>query len=98
MKHPSKPDTQPDEYLPDVPAAHRTSRKPEGGLKSAPTSGLESAPTSGLESAPTFDGINPIDTETMPRAEDDKRTWDESVEYNDRPDAPPRPDTPKPER
>ena len=82
MKHPSKPDTQPDEYLPDVPAAHRPSPKPEDRLKSAPT----------------FDGINPIDTETMPRAEDDERTWDESVEYNDRPDAPPRPDTPKPER
>jgi hypothetical protein len=82
MKHPSKPDTQADEYLPDLPAAHRTTSKPEGGLKSAPAS----------------DGINPIDTETMPRAEDDELTWHESVEYNDRPDAPPRPDTSRRER
>jgi hypothetical protein len=87
MKHPSKPDTQADEYLPDLPSAHRTPPRPEGGLKSAPTSDGTSDPAS--------EGINPIDTETMPRAEDDERTRDASIEFNDRPDAPPRPDTPR---
>lgn len=64
MKDPSKPDTQEDQYLPDLPSAHRTppvNPNPEGR------------------------GVNPIDTSTMPRAEDDDSTWRESPEYNDRP-------------
>ena len=71
MKHPSQPDTQPDEYIADLPSAHRTppiNPDPQGG------------------------GINPADTSSMPRGEDDEETLRNSPEYNDRPDAPPRPD------
>lgn len=68
MKHPSQPDTQPDEYLPDLPSAHRTPANP------------------------TPEGINPIDTSSMPRGEDDEKIRRQSPEFNDRPDAPPRPD------
>ena len=32
-------------------------------------------------------GISPIDPNTMPRAEDDKETYERSPEYHDRPDA-----------
>jgi len=70
MKHPSEPDTQPDEYIADLPGAHRTppaNPDPEGA------------------------GINPVDTSSMPRGEDDSQTLRESPEFNDRADAPPRP-------
>lgn len=72
MKHPSQPDTQPDEYIADLPSAHRTppiAPDPEGR------------------------GITPVDTSSMPRSEDDEALRRQSPEFNDRPDAPPRPDT-----
>jgi hypothetical protein len=69
MKQPSEPDTQPDEYIADLPSAHRTPPPNPQGT-----------------------GINPVDTSSMPRAEDDDQTRRESPEFNDRPDAPPRPD------
>ena len=62
---------QEDQYLPDLPNAHRTpptNPQPEG------------------------DGVNPMDTSSMPRAEDDDKTRRDSPEFNDRPDSPPRPD------
>jgi hypothetical protein len=71
MKHPSRPDTQPDQYIADLPSAHRTpptNPNPEG------------------------EGVNPVDTSSMPRGEDDDETLRRSPEYNDRPGAPPRPD------
>jgi hypothetical protein len=71
MKHPSRPDTQPDDYIADLPSAHRTpptDPNPEGA------------------------GVNPVDTSSMPRGEDDDENFRRSPEYNDRPDAPPRPD------
>ena len=71
MRDPRKPDTQDDQYLPDLPNAHRTpstNPNPEG------------------------DGVNPIDTSSMPRAEDDDKTWRDSPEFHDRPGAPVRPD------
>jgi hypothetical protein len=71
MKHPSRPDTQPDDYIADLPAAHRT------------------PPT---DPNPEGEGVNPVDTSSMPRAEDDAETFRRSPEFNDRPDAPPRPD------
>jgi hypothetical protein len=71
MKHPSKPDTQPDEYIADLPSAHRT------------------APA---DPNPQGSGINPVDTSSMPRAEDDDQTRRQSPEFNDRPGAPERPD------
>jgi hypothetical protein len=72
MKDPSQPDTMPDEYIADLPNAHRTPPphpNPEGK------------------------GVNPIDTSSMPRGEDDDQTRRDSPEFNDRRDAPPRPDT-----
>ena len=69
MKHPSTPDTQPDEPMPDLPNAHRT------------------PPIN-----PNPAGINPVNTSSMPRAEDDEETFRRSPEFNDRPDAPARPD------
>jgi hypothetical protein len=69
MKHPSRPDTQPDEYLADLPNAHQT------------------PPTN-----PEPDAINPVNTSSMPRAEDDDETLRQSPEFNDRPGAPQRPD------
>ena len=63
MKDPRKPDTQADEYLPDLRSAHRTpptNPNPEG------------------------DGVNPTDTSSMPRAEDDEKTWQDSPEFHDR--------------
>jgi hypothetical protein len=63
MRDPSKPDTQPDEYLPDLPNAHKgrpvTPEVPEG--------------------------VNPRDTSSMPRGEDDLKTWSNSPEFHDRP-------------
>jgi hypothetical protein len=71
MKHPNHRDTQPDEYLPDLPAAHRPPAPPP---------------------ATADGGITPADPASMPRGEDDARTRGQSPEFNDRPDAPPRPD------
>lgn len=68
MRDPARPDTQQDEYLPDLPAAHKPQPKP------------------------TEEGINPIDTSSMPRGEDDEKTRRESPEFHDRPGAPIRPD------
>jgi hypothetical protein len=69
MKHPSRPDTQPDEYIADLPTAHRT------------------PPTN-----PDPDSINPVNTSSMPRGEDDDETFRKSPEFHDRPGAPERPD------
>lgn len=41
---------------------------------------------------PEPEGINPVNTSSMPRGEDDAKTWDQSPEFHDRPDAPVRPD------
>lgn len=71
MKDPSRPDTQPDEYIADLPNAHRT------------------PPTN---PNPHGDGVNPVDTSSMPRAEDDDETFRHSPEFHDRPGAPARPD------
>ena len=65
MRDPSQPDTQPDEYLPDAPNAHKN-RKISGDVA----------------------GVNPRETSSMPRAEDDEQTWAESPEYHDRTDVP----------
>ncbi|MEO7133932.1 MAG: hypothetical protein ABI024_06895 [Vicinamibacterales bacterium] len=65
VKHPSQPDTQPDEYLPEAPNAHKQQKLPSDR-----------------------EGVNPRETESMPRAEDDAKTWDDSREYNDRSDVP----------
>ena len=69
MKHPSRPDTQPDEYLPEAPNAHRPP-----------------------PANPDHNGINPVDTSSMPRGEDDAQTQAGSPEFHDRPEAPLRPD------
>ena len=65
MKNPSQPDTQPDEYLPDLPNAHK-----------------------GAIPAPNPEGINPRDTSSMPRGEDDLKTHAYSPEFHDRTDVP----------
>ena len=65
MKHPTQPDTQRDEYLPEAPNAHKD-RKITGDLE----------------------GVNPRQTESMPRAEDDAKTRADSPEYHDRTDVP----------
>ncbi len=65
MKHPSQPDTTPDEYLPEAPNAHKQRKLPADQ-----------------------EGVNPREPESMPRAEDDAKTWAESREYNDRTDVP----------
>jgi hypothetical protein len=65
MRDPSKPDTKPDEYLPDLPNAHK-----------------------GKIPDPDPGGINPRDTSSMPRGEDDLKTWSDSPEYHDRTDVP----------
>lgn len=62
---------QEDQYLPDLPNAHRTpptNPNPEG------------------------DAVNPIDTSSMPRGEDDEETRRNSPEFHDRPGSPQRPD------
>jgi hypothetical protein len=69
MKHPSRPDTQPDEYIADLPSAHRT------------------PPTN-----PDPEAVNPVNTSSMPRGEDDVETFENSPEFNDRPGAPKPPD------
>ena len=65
VKHPSQPDTQPDEYLPEAPNAH----KQRAGASKA-----------------DVEGVNPRDTSSMPRGEDDAKTLADSPEYNDRTD------------
>jgi hypothetical protein len=65
VKNPSQPDTQPDEYLPEAPNAH----KQRAGVPNADE-----------------EGVNPRDTSSMPRGEDDAKTWADSREYNDRTD------------
>ena len=67
MKNPSQPDTQPDEYLPDAPNAH----KQRADVPSADT-----------------EGVNPRNTSSMPRGEDDEQTRAESPEFHDRTDIP----------
>jgi len=62
MRDPSKPDTQPDEYMPDLPNAHK-----------------------GKTPNPDPEGVNPRDTSSMPRAEDDEKTRANSPEFHDRP-------------
>ena len=65
MRDPQKPDTQADEYLPDLKYPHKQRSEPSD-----------------------VEGVNPRDTSSMPRAEDDQRTWNGSVEYHDRRDVP----------
>jgi hypothetical protein len=65
MRDPSQPDTQPDEYLPEAPNAHKSSKM-----------------TGDVE------GVNPRETSSMPRGEDDDQTFADSPEYNDRVDVP----------
>ena len=65
MKNPSQPDTQPDEYMPEAPNAH----KQRAGVPNA-----------------DVEGINPRNTSSMPRGEDDEKTMADSPEYNDRTD------------
>lgn len=67
MRDPSKPDTQPDEYMPDLPDAHN-----------------------GRIPTPDPEGINPRDTSSMPRGEDDLKTDANSPEFHDRIDTPNR--------
>ena len=63
MRDPSQPDTQRDEYLPDLPNAHK-----------------------GKIPTPDPEGINPRDTSSMPRGEDDEQTRADSPEFHDRTD------------
>lgn len=65
MRHPSQPDTQRDEYLPEAPNAHKERTLPSD-----------------------HEGVNPRDPDSMPRAEDDAKSWEDSPEYNDRTDVP----------
>lgn len=67
MRDPSKPDTQPDEYMPEAPNAHKQKVN---------------------DSNADVDAINPRDTSSMPRGEDDLKTWSNSPEYHDRTDIP----------
>lgn len=66
MRDPLQPDTQPDEYMPDLPSAHKPERIPH----------------------PDPEGINPRDTSSMPRGEDDEKTRADSPEFHDRTDVP----------
>ena len=65
MKNPTRPVTQPNEYLPEAPHAHQDRTLPAD-----------------------HEGVNPRDPASMPRAEDDAKTRDESPEFNDRTDVP----------
>jgi hypothetical protein len=65
MRDPSQPDTQPDEYIPEAPNAHKS--RPLAGDK---------------------EGVNPRETSTMPRGEDDEQTRADSPEFHDRTDVP----------
>lgn len=62
MRDPSTPDTQQNEYMPDLPNAHK-----------------------GKVPSPDPEGINPRDTSSMPRGEDDEKTRANSPEFHDRP-------------
>ncbi len=62
VKNPSQPDTQANEYMPDLPSAHKSSSP-----------------------YPKPEGINPRDTSSMPRGEDDEKTRADSPEFHDRP-------------
>jgi hypothetical protein len=86
MKDPRKPDTQEDQYLPDLPNAHRTPAfdNPQAGPE--PRRGATTNPN------PEGDAVNPIDTSSMPRGEDDDKTWHDSPEFHDRPGGPWSPD------
>ena len=65
MKNPAEPDTQPDEYMPEAPNAHKN-----------------------RIGAPDHEGVNPRDTSSMPRGEDDAQTRADSPEFHDRTDVP----------
>lgn len=65
MRDPSQPDTQPDEYLPEAPNAHKDRKLPAD-----------------------YEGVNPRDPNSMPRAEDDAKTRANSPEFHDRTDLP----------
>ena len=65
MKHPSQPDTQPDEYMPEAPNAHKNK-----------------------VGSPDQEGVNPRDTSSMPRGEDDEKTRADSPEFHDLTDIP----------
>lgn len=65
MRDPNKPDTQPDEYMPEAPNAH----------KQRPSQADE-------------EGVNPRETSSMPRGEDDAKTKANSPEFHDRTDMP----------
>ncbi|MBY0496149.1 MAG: hypothetical protein K2Y23_18225 [Cyanobacteria bacterium] len=67
MKNPAEPDTQPNEYMPEAPNAH----KQRAGTPNADE-----------------EGVNPRDTSSMPRGEDDKKTRADSPEFHDRTDVP----------
>jgi hypothetical protein len=67
VKHPSQPDTQRDEYMPEAPNAH----KQRAGTPNADT-----------------EGVNPRNTSSMPRGEDDDQTRADSPEFHDRTDVP----------
>ena len=67
VKNPTQPDTQPDEYMPEAPNAHK-----------------QRSGASNTEGA----GINSRDTSSMPRGEDDLKTWTNSPEFHDRTDVP----------
>ena len=75
MRNPSQPDTQANEYMPDLPSAHK-SRSPH----------------------PQPEGINPRDTSSMPRGEDDDKTRAGSPEFHDRTDTPDAGTSPPPAR
>lgn len=66
MRDPRTPDTQPDEYIADLPIAHKPARQGQ----------------------PDPEGINPRDTSSMPRGEDDADTRADSPEFHDRTDVP----------
>lgn len=65
MRDPEKPDTQPNEYLPDARYAHKPRKD-----------------------AADDAGVNPRDTSSMPRGEDDEKTRADSPEFHDRTDMP----------
>ena len=65
MRDPRTPDTQPDEYMPEAPNAHKT-----------------------RDDASDHQGVNPRDTSSMPRGEEDEKTRADSPEFHDRTDMP----------
>ena len=77
---------QEDQYLPDLPTAHRT---PAFDVAQASPEQSRGAPTN---PTPEGDSVNPMDTSSMPRGEDDDKTQRDSPEFHDRPGAPWKPD------